>query len=54
MLMQSRYLQASKFPFFTDSFDKSPNGNIELRSVTDDAKNPMEEQTGARTPSASG
>jgi hypothetical protein len=25
-----------------------------LRSVTDDAKNPMEEQTGARTPSASG
>lgn len=48
------HLQAIKLPCATDIFEVSPRGSIQFRSVTDEAKNPMEEQTGAKIPNESG
>ena len=47
---QASHLHARRLPSCTDILDMSPRGNMRFRSVTEDAKKPMVEQTGAATP----
>ena len=41
---------ASKFPCCTVIFEMSPRGSMNVLCVTEDAKNPIVEQTGASSP----